>query len=369
MRKSFLILPLLLLLGACRTGAKSSTFKAPAGDSSAVVAGVDTVGVTKAQVEKLLAPMVVQIAQQAQQTGQSFDAIAQPLRQRATASLLIQAAVEAEAARLKIVPDPRKVDSIYKAVTGQFPDSASLLAALAQNGDSPASVREKIGKQLIANQLLEKALADSLKVPAARIDSFYQANKERLAGAGQVRGRHILILVKSPADSAKAHKEILEIAAQLAKDPNQFAAIARAKSEDPGSKDKGGDMGWFDPKDMVPEFAAAARAQEPGKISAPFRTQFGWHILQIQDRKTGKVPSIDSVKPQIENILKAQLAERVVPGYYRRLLKAHGLKFLDETYKDPELMDEPKPASGLANELKPATPGPKPELPGVSPKK
>jgi parvulin-like peptidyl-prolyl isomerase len=366
-RKTFLILPLLLLLGACRTGAKSSTYKAPAGDSSAVVAGIDTVGITKAQIEKLLAPMVVQIAQQAQQTGQSFDAIAQPLRQKATASLLIQAVVESEAARLKLVPDAHKVDSIYKAVTAQFPDSASLMAALAQNGDNPASVKSKIGKQLVGNDLLQKALEDSLKIPQTRIDSFYQANKEHLAGAGQVRGRHILVLVKSPADSAKAHKEILEISAKLAKDPNQFASLARAQSEDPGSKDKGGDMGWFDPKDMVPEFASAARTLEPGKISQPFRSQFGWHILQIQDRKTGKLPPIDSVKPQIENMLKAQVAERVVPGYYRQLLKAHNVKFLDESYKEPTLLEEPKPepksTSGIANEFKPAAP------PAAEPKK
>jgi len=355
-RKSFLILPLLLLVGACRTGAKSSVYKAPAGDSSAVVAGIDTVGITKAQVEKLLAPMVVQIAQQAQQSGQSFDVVAQPLRRQACAQLLVQAVVEAEAARLKLTPDAHKVDSIYKAVTAQFPDSASLLAALAQSGDNPVSVKEKIGKQVMANELMQKALDDSLKISPARIDSFFQANKDKFSGAGQVRGRHILLLVKSPADSAKVHASIEAIYGKISKDLNQFAAIARAQSEDPGSKEKGGDMGWFDPKDMVPEFAAAARSLEPGKVSKPFRTQFGWHILQIQDRKSGKPPALDSVKTQIENILKSQAAERVVPAYYRQLLKSHNLKYLDESYKEPSLVDEPKPASSLANELKPAAP-------------
>jgi len=356
-RKSFFLLPLILLVGACRTGAKSAhPFKAPVGDTSNIVAGIDTTGITKAQVEALISPMVVQIAQQAQQTGQSFDVVAAPLRRQATAQLLIQDVVTAEAAKQHLVPDARKVDSIYKAVTAQFPDTASLLAAMAKAGDNPASVREKIGRQVVANALMETALADSLKISPATIDSFYKANLDKFSGAGQVRGRHILLLVKSPADSAKVHKEILEISAKLAKDQNQFSTIAKAKSEDPGTKDKGGDLGWFDPKDMVPEFAAAARSMEPGKISPPIRTQYGWHIIQIQDRKSGKPPALDSVKPQIENMLKAQIAERVVPGYYRRLLKAHNVKFLDEAYREPTLMDEPKPASSLETELKPAAP-------------
>jgi parvulin-like peptidyl-prolyl isomerase len=358
-RKSFLLLPLILLVGACRTGAKSAhSFRAPVGDTSAVVAGIDTTGITKAEVEKLLSPMVVQIAQQAQQSGQTFDDVAQPLRRQATAQLLVQAVVEAEAAKLHLVPDAHKVDSIYKAVTAQFPDTAALMAALAQSGDTPESVHKKIASQVVANELMEKAMADSLKIPEARIDSFYQANKAKFGGAGQVRGRHILLLVKNPADSAKVHKQILDIYAKLLKDDKQFSTIARAQSEDPGSKEKGGDLGWFDPKDMVPEFAAAARTLEPGKISAPIRTQYGWHILQIQDRKTGKVPPLDSVRVQIENMLNSQVAERQVPAYYRRLLKAHNVVFLDKTYEEPTLMEEPKPAaaSTISNEIKPEAP-------------
>jgi hypothetical protein len=206
-RKSFFLLPLILLVGACRTGAKSAhPFKAPVGDTSNIVAGIDTIGITKAQVEALLSPMVVQIAQQAQQTGQSFDVVAAPLRRQATAQLLIQDVVSAEAAKQHLVPDAHKVDSIYKAVTAQFPDTASLLAAMAKAGDNPASVREKIARQVVANTLMETALADSLKIAPATIDSFYKANMDKFGGAGQVRGRHILLLVKSPADSAKVHK-------------------------------------------------------------------------------------------------------------------------------------------------------------------
>lgn len=347
MRKPLYILSMLLLLGACRTGAKSSAssankFKAPAGDSTAIVAGFDTVGVTKGQIDKLLQPMLMQIAQQANSSGISFDQAATPLRRQAAAQVLMQSIFEREVKANKIVVDERKVDSVYKAVTAQFKDSAQLLTALAQAGDTPASVREKISKQLLHNQLLETVLADSLKISPARIDSFYQANKDRFGGAAKVRGRHILKLSKTPEDSAKAHAAILAISKKLATDDKQFGAIAKAESDDPGSKANGGDLGWFNPKEMVPEFAAAVETLEPGKISAPVRTQYGWHIIQIQDRKAGSAPPLDSVKPTIEGMLKQEVASRVVPAYYRKLAKTYKVEFIDASYKD-DIFEEPKP--------------------------
>jgi parvulin-like peptidyl-prolyl isomerase len=334
-----------MMFGACRTGAKSSanSFKAPAGDSTAIIAGLDTIGITKGQVEKLLQPMVLQIAQQAQATGQSFDAVAVPLRRQATAQLLIQELMKAEAAKLKIVADPARVDSIFNSIMKQYPDTAKFMAAMAQAGDDEASLKLKLASQVSANAVIEQALADSLKIPDARIDSFYKANQDKLGEAGKVRGRHILKLVKDPKDSAAVHKAILDISAKLAKG-GDFAAIAKVESDDPGSKGNGGDLGWFDPKDMVPEFATAANTLELGKISAPVRSQFGWHIIQIQDRKSGKAPALDSVKPMIVNMLKSQVAERVIPAWYRRTFKAHNLKFLDTLYREPSLFEEPKPA-------------------------
>ncbi len=353
MRKSFLLITLIMLVGACRTGAKSSTsgLTAPVGDSTAIIAGVDTVGITKGQIDKLLQPMVMQIAQQAQQTGQSFDAVATPLRRQATAQLLIQEVVKAEVAKMKIVADPKKVDSIYNAISKQYGDSAKFQAAMLQAGDNPTSLHEKLGQQVAAQALMEKALADSLKVPATRVDSFYNANKDKMGDAGKVRGRHILKLAKEPGDSAKAHKSILDIAAKLAKG-GDFAAIAKAESDDPGSKANGGDLGWFDPKDMVPEFAAAVAKIELGKISEPVRTQFGWHIIQIQDRKSGQAPRLDSVRTMIEGILKNKIAEQVVPSWYRGLLKTHKAQFFDTTYREPSLFEEPKPVvapAGMPN--------------------
>lgn len=350
MRKPVYVLSLLLLLGACRTGAKSAAsnahkFKAPAGDSSAVVVGFDTLGVTKNQVDKLLQPAMMQIAQMAQQQGVTFDQAATTFRQQATTQILIQSLVDRESKRLKLEVEPRKLDSIVKLVLGQFPDTAQMMAALSRSGQTPASVRENIAKQMLQQKVFESVYADSLKVPAARVDSFYQANKDRMGGGAKVRGRHILKLSKGPEDSAKAHASILKLYEKLKASDLQFGALAKAESEDPGTKDKGGDLGWFNPKEMVPEFAAAAEKLEPGKVSEPIRTQYGWHILQIQDRKSGSSPSLDSLRPQIEEMLKGEAMNRLGKSFVRSLAKTYKVEFVDPSYKLSELFDEeaPKP--------------------------
>lgn len=351
MRIHLMLLPMILLVAACRTGAgnaSTSKFKAPAGDSTAIVAGVDTLGITKGQVEKMIQPMTVQIAQQAQQSGQTFDAIAQPMRRQITAQILLQHIMKLEASKLGIKAEARRVDSVYNGFKSQYPDSNGFAQAMMQAGDTPASLRAKIATQLESSDALEKSLADSLKIAPKSIDSFYNANKDRFGEVGKVKARHILKLARNPADTAKAHAAILSISEKLAKG-GDFAGLAKVESDDPGSKGQGGDLGWFDPKEMVPEFGAAIATMTPGQTSAPVRSQFGWHIIKLEDRKTGAAPSLDSLRPMIENILKAQRAETLVPKYYRNLVKKYKVAIIDSAYREPELFDEPQvvPAQGL----------------------
>jgi len=343
------LLPLILLATACRSGAgnaATSKYKAPLGDTTAIVAGVDTVGITKGQIDAMLQPMTMQIAQQAMQSGQSFDALAQPMRRQITAQLLLQHIMKLESVKLGLKADPKRIDSLFNVFRGQYKDSAAFAQAMLQAGDSPEGLRKKIALQIESSDALEKGLADSLKISAASIDSFYNANKDRLGESGKVKARHILKLARSASDTAKAHASILAIADKLAKG-GDFGSIAKAESDDPGSKDNGGDLGWFNPKEMVPEFGVALSTMQPGQTSAPVRSQFGWHIIKLEDRKTGAVPTIDSLRPMIENILKAQRAETLVPAYYRGLVKKYKVTIIDQAYKEPELFEEPKPAQGL----------------------
>ncbi|MCB9496198.1 MAG: peptidylprolyl isomerase [Fibrobacteria bacterium] len=346
MRIHLTLLPLILLATACRSGAgnaaSSTKYKRPAGDTTAVVLGVDTLGITRGQVEQMLQPMTMQIAQQAMQSGQTFDNLAAPMRRRIAAQLLLQHLMALEASRLKIEVEPRRVDSLFDTFRSQYKDSAAFAQAMLQVGDSPESLKQKIRTQLASSDALEAGLADSLKIDSASVDSFYKANKDHLGETGKVKASHILKLAKPGDDTAKAHAKILQIADRLAKGTD-FATLARAESDDPGSKGQGGDLGWFNPSEMVPEFAQALSTMKPGETSAPVRSQFGWHIIRLADRKVGAAPSLDSLRPTIENMLKAQRAETMVPNFYRALIKKYKVEVIDAAYREPELFDAPAP--------------------------
>jgi len=106
----------------------------------------------------------------------------------------------------------------------------------------------------------------------------------------EVRASHILV------DSEDKAKEIIG----LLNKGGDFAALAKKGSNDPGSKDKGGDLGFFPREAMVPEFANAAFALEPGKVTAaPIKTQFGWHVIKVDERRARKAPEFTEVKPQL----------------------------------------------------------------------
>ena len=106
----------------------------------------------------------------------------------------------------------------------------------------------------------------------------------------EVHARHILVATEG---------EAKDIEAQL-KNGADFATLAKEKSKDPGAAE-GGDLGYFTKEQMVPEFAEAAFKLDKGQISDPVKTQFGWHVIQVLDKRTKPTPTYDQVKTQLQN--------------------------------------------------------------------
>lgn len=120
-----------------------------------------------------------------------------------------------------------------------------------------------------------------------------------------VRARHILILSNAKAsaeDQAKAKAKIEEIAQRI-KAGEDFGTVAKEVSEDPGSGPQGGELGWFAHGQMVPEFDKASFALNPGELSEPVKTQFGWHLIQLEEKKAAGQKPLDEVKDQIRTRL------------------------------------------------------------------
>ena len=165
-------------------------------------------------------------------------------------------------------------------------------------GDS-ADFKRKL--DIARNKLLMEGLLTAEAKSAVTDDAMKKVYAEATKQMGEekeVHARHILV---EKEDEAKA------VLADLKKG-GDFAAIAKEKSKDPGSKESGGDLGYFTKDQMVPEFAEVAFKLDKGQLSDPVKTQFGWHVLKVEDKRNRPIPEFDKVKDQIETyvVRKAQ---------------------------------------------------------------
>ena len=142
--------------------------------------------------------------------------------------------------------------------------------------------------------LMEQYLQNEAKaaVTDAELRKVYDEAIGQMKSEPEVRARHILVETE---DEAKA------VVAELKKGAD-FAELAKAKSKDPGSAD-GGDLGYFTKDQMVPEFSEVAFKLEKGQLSDPVKSQFGWHIIKVEDKREKKPPEFDKVKDQLENFV------------------------------------------------------------------
>jgi peptidyl-prolyl cis-trans isomerase C len=148
--------------------------------------------------------------------------------------------------------------------------------------------QDQVLAQLFVNRMVQKGVNDQ-KLKAA-YDKYVKDQPPR----EEVKARHILV-----ASEAEA-KAVIE---QLKKGAD-FATLAKEKSTDPAAKTSGGDLGWFTKEQMVPEFADAAFKLKKDEISeTPVKTQFGWHVIKVEDRRTAPVPTFEQAKPQLGELV------------------------------------------------------------------
>ena len=145
-------------------------------------------------------------------------------------------------------------------------------------------------------------MADESSVTEEEISAYYENNKAKFSEEEQVKARHILVMVDAnapQADSDKALAQIQEIAGKI-HSVEDFAAMAKEYGQD-GTKENGGDLGWFSKGQMVKEFADAAFTLPENTLSEPVRTQFGYHLIWVDDKKEAKQLPFAEVKDQIKH--------------------------------------------------------------------
>jgi peptidyl-prolyl cis-trans isomerase D len=162
-----------------------------------------------------------------------------------------------------------------------------------------AKLEKDLAVQKISVSEGEVSTKLSDKAFQGRVDNYYTANKAEFSKPEEIRASHILIKFQNGdgASEASALEKIKKIKESLR--GSDFATIAKKESQDEGSKIKGGDLGFFSKGRMVPEFEQVAFAAQLNAISEPIRSQFGYHLIKVTDRKAGSEKSLEQARPEI----------------------------------------------------------------------
>lgn len=169
-------------------------------------------------------------------------------------------------------------------------------------------------KRKVKYILLSPALLRSeLKLPEEQLRDYYQRNLDAFRFPERVHVRHILFKTVGMNDQEvnKVRQQALDVLRRLKQGAN-FDQLAKQYSEDPGSKGTGGDIGWISRGQTVPEFEQAAFSLPKGKISDVVKTQYGFHILKVEDKQAARVQTIEEVRPRIEQTLLQERLEQLV---------------------------------------------------------
>jgi peptidyl-prolyl cis-trans isomerase D len=150
------------------------------------------------------------------------------------------------------------------------------------------------------------------------IESYYNSNVQQFQTPEQVRASHVLLKTEGK-DEAAVRKQAEDVLKQAKAPGADFAALAKKYSEDEGSKATGGDLDYFPKGRMVPEFEQAAFAMQPGQISDLVKSQFGFHIIKVVDKKPAATRTLDEVRTQIQQTLQAQRVEQQIADRTRDL--------------------------------------------------
>ena len=190
-----------------------------------------------------------------------------------------------------------------------------------EDSEAVKQAMEAAKRKIMVEAFIENKTSDL--VSEAAIKDAYDAAVEESKDEEEVKARHILVEDEATAKDIKAKLEKGE----------SFDELAKEYSTDPGSKARGGDLGWFSDGQMVPAFSEAAFKLKKDEVSEPVKSQFGWHVIKVEDRRSKQVPTLSQMRPK----LKAQLQEDALNAYVKELLEDSEVYYYSADGKEQDL--------------------------------
>jgi len=205
-----------------------------------------------------------------------------------------------ESKKAGIAVNNTDIDNELKGYKKGFADDKAFAKALGEAGISEAELRKQIGKNLAIQKFIDSKFKGKAQVTEQEAKDFYNNNQDKFKQPEMAHARHILITAKETepkADKDRKRAKLVQIKKQL-KDGADFAELAKQFSDCP-SKERGGDLGFFPRGQMVKPFDLAVFKMMPGDISDVVETEFGYHLIKLEEKKPAKTVSFDEAKAKI----------------------------------------------------------------------
>lgn len=226
--------------------------------------------------------------------------------------MIMEKLVEGKSSDVSVPED--EVSEEMNKIKSQFPSEDAFKQQLERIGESPEELQDSIRAMLRQRKWIEGQIAGRDAVSEEDAKKYFEENKDQFKMPEQVTARHILFLVPegAPEEVVKEKEAAAQKAIERANAGEDFGKLAEELSEDEGTRSRGGELPPFPRGDMVPEFEKAAFSQEVGKIGEPVRTQYGIHVIKVEDKEGPKDLSFDEVKSQLTAFLQSQKRQQAV---------------------------------------------------------
>ena len=246
----------------------------------------------------------------------------QGMRGQIVENLIDREVLHQQAQLSNIQVRPQSVEEALAELGEKMGGAAALRSYMSAAGITPDQLRERLRKGLAIQQLLRREAVRGIRVGDAEMRAFYRRHPEFFSGGERIRARHLLVAVKNPNDEcqrAAALQRIRQLQVELAGGV-PLAVLALEHSECP-SKSRGGDLGYLTRDEMVAAFSAAVDPMQPGKISDVVATGFGYHLIQVLDRKPPVQITYKKARAKIERTLRRNKENAAVRAYVAGLKK------------------------------------------------
>lgn len=279
--------------------------------ATGTVAVVDGEQVSKEDFNALAAQQLGMLSpEMLEAQGMQMSQVRDMILEGLVAAVLIDREIEEQGIQISDAEIDEAIDQFEAMMAQQMGGEGQLAAMLEAQGIDEALMRQQVEQELAAEKLLEQS--GSGAVTDAQVRQYYEDNKQHFQTEDMTRARHILLNVDDHGDDDnddEMRQKAEELAETLQADEGRFAELAAEHSDCP-SADHGGDLGYFTRDMLMPEFTEAAFSMSAGELSEPVRSNLGWHVIYVEDRREEGEASFEEVRDELRMMLEAQNMEQ-----------------------------------------------------------